>query len=72
MVLLIFQVCTFNKILNFFFNFAGCKESQFYSLPFRHAVVSMYYLKSQFNKSEKNILMSRIDLLFSNLNFPKK
>ena len=54
MVLLIFQVCTFNKIfLNFFFNFAGCKESQFYSLPFGQAVVSMYYLKSHFNKSEK-------------------
>ena len=34
---------------------AGCKESQFYSLPFGQAVASMYWPESHFNKSQKKL-----------------
>ena len=33
----------------------GCKESQFYSLPFGQAVASMYWPESHFNKSQKKL-----------------
>ena len=31
------------------FSTTGCKESQFYSLPFRQAEANMYYSTSHFN-----------------------
>ena len=39
----------------------GCKESQFYSLPFGQAVASMYYAYKSFSLAPKPFLMSRID-----------
>ena len=51
--------------------FRGCKESQFYSLPFGQAVTSMYQPESHFNQPGKN-LMSRIDYSSSLIRIPKK
>ena len=39
---------------------SGCKESQFYGLPFWEVVASMYYPKSLLSSPQK-ILMSSID-----------
>ena len=36
----------------FFCNITGCKESQFYSLPFGQAVASMHQPTSHFNQSQ--------------------
>ena len=49
----------------------GCKESQFYSLPFGQAVASMYQPESRFNQAEKN-LMSRTDYRSSVIRLAKK
>ena len=50
---------------------AGCKESQFYSLPFGWAVASMYQPESHFNQPEKDF-MSRIDYSSSVFEVPQK
>ena len=39
---------------------AGCKESQFYSLPFRRAVASMYWPTSHFNLTPKPLWLARL------------
>ena len=41
------RLLSFCKVL-----FPGCKESQFYSLPFGQAVASMYYPTSHFNQPQ--------------------
>ena len=51
----------------------GCKESQFYSLPFTQAVASINQPTSHFNQAPKT-LFDQQDLLqsFCNLKFPPK
>ena len=67
--------CRIFSILNFqdfwLWN-SGCKESQFYSLPFRQAVPSMYLPESHFNYSEKKIDEQDWLQFFCNLNSSQK
>ena len=41
--------------------FAGCKESQFYSLPFGQAAANMTLAHRSFQLARKNFLMSKFD-----------
>ena len=55
-----------------FVKVAGCKESQFYSLPFGQAVASMYWPTSHFNQPPNHFLLAGLITIPLQFDFPKK